>query len=518
MTSPSASALESTIAAFAVAIDQCIALGEFAAGRQLVGEGLALAPSHPAILIRRARLLAIDADFAAAADDLRSAVRSEPTNARAWFDLGRAAARLRGWPEAVAAFETSLKLAGPRVEVLADLAHARANGGDRPGAITVFRAALDLKPDQPALWNDLGGQLMAVERYDEASAAFRAAAAPANLAVAEAWRGDVDASIAAHRTRHDAAGRQALGASLLSFGRLGEGWPVYRNRLSNPAHRGWHRGIPKPLFAGDSLSGQKLLIWSDQGLGDQILTAGLLREAAAAAANIVFGCEPRLLSLMQRSFPDIRCVPITDIHLGSVDLSDVEAHASISEIGAILRPGMASFPRHAGYLRADPSRVSELKSRYRSLPGQGPIVGISWRSVHDLAGADKSIALTDWRPILSIPGVRFVSLQYGAVPEVTSNVFVDSTVDAVADIDGFAAQVAAMDQVVSVSNTTVHMAGALGIPTLCLTPKVEGRPWYWFAGQDISSWYPTVRHVWQTRRRQWDDVIERAARMFTVSH
>jgi hypothetical protein len=303
-----------------------------------------------------------------------------------------------------------------------------------------------------------------------------------------------------------------LGAALLSFGRLAEGWPEYRWRLRNPAHRGWHRGIPKPLWTGDQLAGQRLLLWSDQGLGDQILTAGLLPEATAAAARIVFACETRLAPLMARSFPGLRVVAITDIHRGTVDLSDVDAHASISEIGAVLRPHLDAFPNRDRYLTADPARVATLRARYRALPGEGPVVGISWRSANDAAGADKSIDLAAWSPLLAV-GARFVSLQYGDLGALPANVFVDRAIDPMADVDAFAAQVAAMDMIVSVSNTTVHMAGALGVPTLCLTPRVEGRPWYWFSGRDTSPWYPSVCHVWQTRRGLWDDVLRRAAEL-----
>jgi len=207
----------------------------------------------------------------------------------------------------------------------------------------------------------------------------------------------------------------------------------------------------------------------------------------------------------------VRPVSLFDVPLGRVNVSDTQLHASISELGPAFRSDFAKFPKHQGFLKADAAKVAMLKNRYASIPGQGPIVGVSWRSSNAQAGDHKSVPLDQWAAIFKTPNVRFVSLQYGETKSPVPNLFFDPAVDAVNDVDLFAAQVAAMDAVISTSNTTVHMAGALNVPTLCLTPRIEGRPWYWFVGHEVSPWYPSVRHVWQTTRGRWDDVIKRAA-------
>jgi hypothetical protein len=130
------------------------------------------------------------------------------------------------------------------------------------------------------------------------------------------------------------------------------------------------------------------------------------------------------------------------------------------------------------------------------------LIGISWRSTNPLAGPEKSIALSpDWYPVLQQKGVRFVSLQYGDVTEELAEVqreagieiLCDPSLDPTRDVDGFAALVAAMDLVISTSNTTVHVAGGMGIPTWILVPPAYGRPWYWFEKGETSPWYPGVR-------------------------
>ncbi|MBI2585950.1 MAG: glycosyl transferase family 8, partial [Rhodospirillales bacterium] len=81
------------------------------------------------------------------------------------------------------------------------------------------------------------------------------------------------------------------------------------------------------------------------------------------------------------------------------------------------------------------------------------------------------------------------------------------TVDQMANLDDFAAQVAAMDLVISVSNTTVHMAGALGVPTWVMPHLVPLR--VWLLGRADSPWYPSARLFRQARLGEWSDVVER---------
>ena len=85
--------------------------------------------------------------------------------------------------------------------------------------------------------------------------------------------------------------------------------------------------------------------------------------------------------------------------------------------------------------------------------------------------------------------------------------FPDDSFDQMTDLDTFAAQVAAMDLVISVSNTTVHIAGALGVPTWIMVPTMP--MWRWMAERQDSPWYPSVRLFRQTRANDWEDVVKR---------
>jgi hypothetical protein len=130
------------------------------------------------------------------------------------------------------------------------------------------------------------------------------------------------------------------------------------------------------------------------------------------------------------------------------------------------------------------------------------------------------MSLTDLAPILTLEGATFVNLQYGDCAaeiadverELGVQILQDPDIDSLADMDAFAAQVAAMDLVISVSNTTVHTAGGLGVQTWTLLAEGRGRIWYWFRDHASCLWYPSVRFIRQPAATAWAPVITQAAK------
>ena len=126
-----------------------------------------------------------------------------------------------------------------------------------------------------------------------------------------------------------------------------------------------------------------------------------------------------------------------------------------------LRTSLEDFSWHGAYLKPDKKKVSEFRARYRSL-GDGPVIGISWRSGNYKVGARKSLELSALAPMLKLPGAVFVNLQYGnCKDEIESlerdsgvTLYTDDQVNSLKDLDAFAAQVAAMDLVISTSGYT----------------------------------------------------------------
>ena len=134
----------------------------------------------------------------------------------------------------------------------------------------------------------------------------------------------------------------------------------------------------------------------------------------------------------------------------------------------LFRRSEHAFPAHRGYLRADDARVADWRARLAAL-GPGLKVGLSWRggSAHTRTKL-RSIPLADLAPVLRVPGCRFVSLQYGAVDEDIATLAGETGIElvhfpeAIADYDETAALVSALDLVVTVCTSIVHLTGALG--------------------------------------------------------
>jgi hypothetical protein len=274
------------------------------------------------------------------------------------------------------------------------------------------------------------------------------------------------------------------------------------------------RQLPFHVWDRSHDTGMKLLVCAEQGIGDQIMFAGCIADAQRSVGRVVLEAEPRLQPLFARSFPACQCLT------GHWDQdptcpSDITAHIHGGSLPGLFRQTPDSFPHQRGYLRADPERTQNWARRYAALPARLK-VGISWRGGNDARTRQaRSIGLSEWLPILRCPDVTFVNLQYGdhaaemdsIRDEVRIHCWPDS--DPLKDLDDFAAQIAALDLVISVDNTTVHMAGALGVPVWTLLPIPQD--WRWVQGAASSPWYPSMKLFHQSERGNWQPVISAVA-------
>jgi len=138
--------------------------------------------------------------------------------------------------------------------------------------------------------------------------------------------------------------------------------------------------------------------------------------------------------------------------------------------------------------------------------------------------AIKSLRLQDLLPVLSLADTTAVDLQYGdtlaerRMLEETADIAIThlDDIDNFHDIDGLAALIHACDAVVTISNVTAHLAGAMGKPTFLLAPWSKGKIWYWHEGHSRSLWYPSVRLYLQGADDRWNAAIEAVAAELTA--
>lgn len=277
-----------------------------------------------------------------------------------------------------------------------------------------------------------------------------------------------------------------------------------------------------PWWDGARFDGTVLVI-AEQALGEELLNAGGVSRIAAMGQAAVIESDPRLIPLFRRSFPQLQFVPRFTTDLANAATAGCRK-TSASELGYLLCCS-DTFENPPGWLKADPVRVAAMRAAYRRQQPGTLLVGISWRSFRPNWGAlHKTMQLTDLAPLLALPGITVTSLQYGDIADDLAAVgranlpvpFRDTQLDPVNDVDGFAAQVAAMDLVITTSNTTAHMAGALGKPTVLMLPTPRGVFPYWCYEGDHTPWYPTIRIVRGNAATPLPAFVEQVVRAVTA--
>jgi tetratricopeptide (TPR) repeat protein len=300
---------------------------------------------------------------------------------------------------------------------------------------------------------------------------------------------------------------------------LPKGWRHYDARFglkeNDPHATSIRRPFSQPLWQGEKLGpDHPLLLWTEQGIGEEILYASMLEDARHRCVNIMVECEARLVPLFSRSFLDVLFVPRATPP--DRQLSNIAFQAPMGHLGKLFRTKFESFLVSPPYLQADPQKTAAIRARYeevkksRDLTGRN--IGISWRSKPLRHGDPKSTELSAWMPLFKNNQHLFVSLQHEATPEdfLSAPIYEDKNINQKLSVDDFAAQTAAMDAVITVSNTTAHMAGALGVTTAVLLPASRGLMWHWFDGMEGSPWYPSLTLLRQKTDGDWADVFVKA--------
>jgi hypothetical protein len=255
------------------------------------------------------------------------------------------------------------------------------------------------------------------------------------------------------------------------------------------------------------------LIWAEQGVGDEILHTGMLADIVARGVQVMWECDRRLVPLIQRSYPSVEVVARTVPYDPRTMGADIGAHVPTGTIGNFVRRGAAEFPTRTRYLESDPARRAAFRARINLAPGE-KLVGMSWLSKNRHFGASKSTTLADWGDILRTPGLRFVDLQYGDTAVERARhaaaggqlIHLDD-LDLKDDLDGLAALIDACDLVVTVSNTTAHIAAALGKPVWIMIASGIGKFWYWGFDGPSTLWYPSASLIRQEAGEDWGRVL-----------
>ncbi len=455
-----------------------------------------LDPGFADALNNLGRVLTDMGEFDGAVDAFLGAAAVSPNDAWIHTNLGNAYREMGNAEDAIEAHRRAVGLDPEGVEYRSNLAAALVEIGKAGDGAEEFRRALKTSPGDAGLHCGLGNALVSLGRIEDAKAAY-----------AQALEAEPENPMAHY----------LLGRALLLDGDLGRGWREFgwRWKVSSLNMRSLDL-LPQPPWQGQDTGGKTILVWGEQGVGDEVLFAGMIPDLMDQGATVVLECDPRLFPLYERSFGGVRCIAKNEPPAAEARSPDIDFQVPSGNLGRWLRPGRDAFPGRPSYLSPDKDRRDMLRGRYLG-GGADLLAGIAWNSNAVKIGRHKSLPLSALRPLTDVPGVTFVDLQYGdtgperkAFTEATgTHVIHDESIDQMADLDAFAAQVAAMDLVISVSNTTVHIAGAMGVPTWVLLNAVPLS--FWMLEGDRSPWYPSVRLFRQAEAGEWVGVIEGAA-------
>ena len=460
---------------------------------------LALRPDLAEAAMNLGNILQDEDRLAEAAVSHEQALRARPDFAEAHYNLGNVRYSQQLIHEAAACYERAIQLKPDLPEAHYALGNARQAQNELAAAEASFRRALALRPTYAEAHYNLACVLQQRVRIPDALPHFQQAV-------------DLKPGYA--------QARFGLALAQLQNGDLEQGWRNYESRWQSSDHDTPNRNYPQPLWTGEPLAHGRLLLWGEQGVGDEIMFAGLVPDAVRTGNRITLDCDPRLNPLFARSFPAVDVV--SSAAPPGAAAESAPAPSPLPAVGVSVQlptgslPGLFRINRPISpadlepYLVADPVVTDQFRSRYAD--GRR-LVGVAWKTRNQKTGNRRSVDLAALALLFALPGIRWISLQYGDLDALEAEadaagveLLIDHSVDPFKDIDRFAAQVAAMDQVLTIDNSTAHLAGALGMPTLLLLPYAAN--WRWLLDRPDNLWYGSMRLYRQPSPGAWLPAIE----------
>ena len=461
------------------------------------------------------------------------AIEIQPSSAEVHYNLGNAYQEQKKSELATQVYHKAIEIQPNYAEAHNNLGNAYQEQGELELAIQAYHKAIEIQPTHIEAHNNIGNTYQEQGKLEESVQAYHkaieiqpsSAEAYNNLGNAYQEQGELELAIQAYHKAIEiqddfAEAHNNLGQILLLLGHFRQGWEEYEWRWQCRNFSIGERNFPQPLWNGSNLQGKSILVWTEQGIGDEIMFANLLDSLKKISNHIIVECEIRLVAFFQRSFPEIQFVPRENPPNSRLLNPNIDYQVPIGSLGQWLRPDEDSFNQNRqSYLTTCTDKSEQIKKRYQSLAADSILIGISWKSTgaKQKQTLSKSTTLKDWASILSKQGCCFINLQYGDIEpeleqfqeETSLKIYRDQEIDALQNLDDFAAQVSALDLIVSTSNTTAHIAGALGKRVWTLLPYMPN--WRWMLNRNDTLWYPHMRLFRQNTIGDWRDVFQRVA-------
>nr|MCS5613125.1 tetratricopeptide repeat protein [Candidatus Poribacteria bacterium] len=311
----------------------------------------------------------------------QDSLKNNPGSAQIYENLGRVFEEIGLLENSIQAYQCATRLDPEIGTTYAGLARVLYAKGSLEESIKNYRYALKYVPEDALTYNNLGGAYKENGQFDEAVQAYQKAISinPENAEVqnnlGNTFRecGRFDEAIQAYQKAIDTNSQYAdshtnLGTLLLMHGNFECGWKKHEWRWkSDKFVKDNKRFFPHPLWVGCQLMGKSVVIWLEQGVGDQIMYASLLPKLQQQAHRILVETQQRLVPLFRRSFPEISFFRIQDPPNSKLLEESIDYQLPIGSLARWLLPDEESFPKNTSYLKACVNKVKELRDKYQQL-------------------------------------------------------------------------------------------------------------------------------------------------------
>lgn len=494
--------------------------GSLAEAAALYRQVLAAKPDHVAAHFNLGIVGQGMGDFAGAVECFERALALRPDLAEAHNSLGLTLRRQEKLDEAKGHYERALALKPEYADALSNLGVLLRQLDQLDESEKCLTKALLLRPENAGMLDNLGNTLREMGRLAESAACHERAIALQpqlanahnNLGYTLRKQGKLKEARASIRRALELDPKSAdiqWNLCLLDLleGNLAEGWRGYEVRHQRKENR--PRQFAQPQWRGEPLDGARILLHSEQGLGDSIQFLRYVPLVRAAGGTVILNVPETLRSLAAE--------------LPGVDMVTAEGEAlpeftwqcPLLSLPLALKTTLDSIPSDVPYLKAPQTGVGAADQV--GWLANAVCVGLVW-SGNPRCAEDRmrSMRLKEFAPLLALEGFRFFSLQMGAaaaqLDEAQGRITgpITDLRPAIHDFADTAALVEGLDLVISVDTSVAHLAGALAKPVWLLLPFAPD--WRWLLEREDSPWYPTMRIFRQPQFGDWASVVEKVTR------
>lgn len=302
--------------------------------------------------------------------------------------------------------------------------------------------------------------------------------------------------------------KMLLAETLLSQGKFEDGWNYYDTRFayySSEKNIINFKNFSKPLW-NPNLGNETILIWGEQGLGDQILYCTVLRDFIIKFKKVYLMVDRRLINFLSSYNYGIKILGFDD----ELNEQFFDYHIPLGSIAKYCRKNIGNFKS------INKKSVHELN--WKKISSKRKLkCAISWKSVNSFKSKHKSLELKYLAKVLANPKIDFYNIQYTDETKELNKLNKDfkislkspDGIDTYNDINKLIEFINGCDFVITTSNTNAHLAGILNKPTFILLPKIYGTWWYWNNNyEDKNIWYPSVKLFSQKRIGDWASAVD----------